>query len=72
MTLQQKILSHFATYDNFNPDDVVEVLEYRKHMQNPHFRDLRKKGKVEMESWGKWRVIEAQLHLTVVERKKKF
>lgn len=41
-------------------------------MQNPHFRDLRKKGKVEMESWGKWRVIEAQLHLTVVERKKKF
>ncbi|EZR61769.1 hypothetical protein V158_02647, partial [Staphylococcus aureus 08139-6] len=20
MTLQQKILSHFATYDNFNPD----------------------------------------------------
>lgn len=43
MTLQQKILSHFATYDNFNPDDVVEVLEYRKHMQNPHFRDLRKR-----------------------------
>ncbi len=25
MTLQQKILSHFATYDNFNSDDVVEV-----------------------------------------------
>ncbi|EUS95024.1 TrmB family transcriptional regulator, partial [Staphylococcus aureus] len=24
MTLQQKILSHFATYDNFNSDDVVE------------------------------------------------
>ncbi|HDI7181717.1 TPA: TrmB family transcriptional regulator, partial [Staphylococcus aureus] len=25
MTLQQKILSHFATYDNFNSDDVVET-----------------------------------------------
>lgn len=24
MTLQQKILSHFATYDNFNSDGVVE------------------------------------------------
>lgn len=52
MTLQQKILSHFATYDNFNPDDVVEVLEYRKHMQNPHFRDLRKKERL------KWKVGE--------------
>ena len=43
MTLQQKILSHFATYDNFNSDDVVEVLGYLKHMQNPHFQDLRKR-----------------------------
>ncbi|TYO49289.1 TrmB family transcriptional regulator, partial [Staphylococcus aureus] len=30
MTLQQKILSHFATYDNFNPDDVVEVFGVSK------------------------------------------
>ncbi|SRE14377.1 phage protein [Staphylococcus aureus] len=39
-------------------------------MQNPHFQDLRKKGKIELESWGIWRVVEPQLHLTVVERKK--
>ncbi len=43
MTLQQKILSHFATYDNFNSDDVVEVFGISKHMQNPHFQDLRKR-----------------------------
>lgn len=50
MTLQQKILSHFATYDNFNSDDVVETFGYLKHMQNPLFQNLRKKERL------KWKV----------------
>ncbi|HIH0439146.1 TPA: TrmB family transcriptional regulator [Staphylococcus aureus] len=73
MTLQQKILSHFATYDNFNSDDVVENFGISKTHAKSTLSKLKKKGKIEMESWGIWRVIESQLHLSVVsvvERKK--
>ncbi|HDF6772470.1 TPA: TrmB family transcriptional regulator [Staphylococcus aureus] len=70
MTLQQKILSHFATYDNFNSDDVVEVFGISKTHAKSTLSRLKKKGKIELESWGIWRVVEPQLHLSVVERKK--
>ena len=70
MTLQQKILSQFATYDNFNSDDVVETFGISKTHAKSTLSKLKKKGKIEMESWGIWRVIESQLHLSVVERKK--
>lgn len=71
MTLQQKILSHFATYDNFNSDGVVENFGISKTHAKSTLSKLKKKGKIEMESWGIWRVIESQLHLSVVERKKR-
>lgn len=50
MTLQQKILSHFATYDNFNSDDVVETFGISKTHANPLFQNLRKKERL------KWKV----------------
>ncbi|EZY59907.1 hypothetical protein [Staphylococcus aureus] len=70
MTLQQKILSHFAEFDNFNSDDIVGAFGISKTHAKATLSRLKKKGKVEMVSWGKWRVVEPQLHLTVVERKK--
>lgn len=45
MTLQQKILSHFATYDNFNPDDVVEVFGVSKTHAKSTLSRLKKKRK---------------------------
>ncbi len=45
MTLQQKILSHFATYDNFNPDDVVEVFGVSKTDAKSTLSRLKKKRK---------------------------
>ncbi|HBI1154571.1 TPA: TrmB family transcriptional regulator, partial [Staphylococcus aureus] len=47
MTLQQKILSHFATYDNFNSDDVVEVFGISKTHAKSTLSRLKKKGKIE-------------------------
>ncbi|WP_370882763.1 metal-sensing transcriptional repressor [Staphylococcus aureus] len=34
MTLQQKILSHFATYDNFNSDDVLTQIRATRSALN--------------------------------------
>lgn len=50
MTLQQKILSHFATYDNFNPDDVVEVFGVSKTHAKSTLSRLKKKERL------KWKV----------------
>ncbi len=52
MTLQQKILSHFATYDNFNPDDVVEVFGVSKTHAKSTLSRLKKKERL------KWKVGE--------------
>lgn len=70
MTLRQKILSHFAEYEKFNSDDIVEAFDVTKSNAKATLSKLKKKGKVEMLKWGEWRVVEAEMHLTVVERKK--
>ncbi|VDZ17487.1 phage protein [Staphylococcus aureus] len=46
MTLQQKILSHFATYDNFNSDDVVEVFGISKTHAKSTLSRLKKKERL--------------------------
>lgn len=46
MTLQQKILSHFATYDNFNSDDVVEVFGVSKTHAKSTLSRLKKKERL--------------------------
>ena len=50
MTLQQKILSHFATYDNFNSDDVVENFGISKTHAKSTLSKLKKKERL------KWKV----------------
>ncbi|RAL91826.1 hypothetical protein CSB80_2842 [Staphylococcus aureus] len=50
MTLQQKILSHFATYDNFNSDDVVETFGISKTHAKSTLSKLKKKERL------KWKV----------------
>ncbi|SUJ63236.1 phage protein [Staphylococcus aureus] len=50
MTLQQKILSHFATYDNFNSDGVVENFGISKTHAKSTLSKLKKKERL------KWKV----------------
>lgn len=47
MTLQQKILSHFATYDNFNSDDVVETFGISKTHAKSTLSKLKKKERLQ-------------------------
>ncbi|PVW03761.1 TrmB family transcriptional regulator [Staphylococcus aureus] len=64
------MLVHLPSHYHLKSDDVVEVFGISKTHAKSTLSRLKKKGKIELESWGIWRVVEPQLHLTVVERKK--
>lgn len=70
MTLQQKILTQFAEYESFNSDNIVEVFGITKTHAKSLLSKLKRRGKVEALAINKWRVVEAELHLSLVERKK--